>query len=34
LLTRDDAEMEAGLAVLGRLGDVQQLGRFERLRVG
>lgn len=34
LITGDHAEMEAGLAVLERLGDTQQLGRFERLQVG
>ncbi len=34
LLTGDHAEMEAGLQVLERLGDAEQLGRFERLQVG
>lgn len=34
LLTGDHDEMDAGLAVLERLGDSQQLGRFERLQVG
>ena len=34
LLTDDHAEMEAGLRVLERLGDAEQLGRFERLQVG
>src|SRR3984893_11412480 len=34
LLTGDHDEMDAGLAVLERLGDAQQVGRFERLQVG
>lgn len=34
LLTGEDAEMSAGLAVLERVGDAQQIGRFERLQVG
>ncbi len=34
LLTDDRAEMEAGLAVLERLGDGEQIVRFERLQVG
>jgi hypothetical protein len=34
LLTGDHDEMDAGLAVLERLGDTHQLGRFERLQVG
>jgi hypothetical protein len=34
LLTGDHAELEAGLAVLERLGDRLQLGRYERLAVG
>jgi hypothetical protein len=34
LITGDHDEMDAGLAVLERLGDLQQLGRFERLQVG
>ena len=34
LLTGNHEEMEAGLGVLQRLGDLQQLGRFERLQVG
>jgi hypothetical protein len=34
LITGDRAGMEAGLAVLERLGDAQQLARFERLEVG
>jgi class 3 adenylate cyclase len=34
LLIGDDAEMTAGLKVLEQLDDVEQLGRFERLRVG
>jgi class 3 adenylate cyclase len=33
LFTGDHDEMDAGLAVLERLGDIQQLGRFERLQV-
>jgi class 3 adenylate cyclase len=34
LITRDHAEMKAGLQVLERLGDAEQVGRFERLQVG
>jgi len=34
LLTGSQTEMEEGLAVLEKLGDVDQLGRFERLQVG
>ena len=34
LITRDAAEMEAGLAVLDGLGDAEQRMRFERLQVG
>jgi hypothetical protein len=34
LITGDRGEMDAGLAVLQRLGDLQQLSRFERLQVG
>jgi class 3 adenylate cyclase len=34
LITGDHDEMDAGLAVFERLGDMQQLGRFERLQVG
>jgi tetratricopeptide (TPR) repeat protein len=34
LITNDHREMEAGLAVLDRLGDLRQIGRFERLQVG
>ncbi|HET9847024.1 MAG TPA: adenylate/guanylate cyclase domain-containing protein [Candidatus Dormibacteraeota bacterium] len=34
LLTSDDAELKKGLTVLERLGDTEQLGRFERLAVG
>ncbi|HEV2013383.1 MAG TPA: adenylate/guanylate cyclase domain-containing protein [Candidatus Dormibacteraeota bacterium] len=34
LITHDHGEMEAGLAVLARLGDTEQLARFERLQVG
>ena len=34
LITGDHAEMESGLQVLERLGDAEQLGRFERLQVG
>ena len=34
LLRGDDAEMKAGLNVLEQLDDAEQLGRFERLRVG
>ncbi|MDQ6709380.1 MAG: hypothetical protein M3Z11_02365, partial [Candidatus Dormibacteraeota bacterium] len=34
LITGDHQEMDAGLAVFERLGDLQQLGRFERLQVG
>ncbi len=34
LLTGDHAELEAGLAVLERIGDRVQLGRYERLAVG
>jgi class 3 adenylate cyclase len=34
LLTGDEDEMEAGLGVLERIGDTEQVGRFERLRVG
>ena len=34
LITRDAAEMEAGLAVLDGLGDAEQRLRFERLQVG
>ena len=34
LLTGDHDEMDAGLSVLERLGDAQQVGRFERLQVG
>jgi len=34
LITGDHAEMNAGLQVLERLGDVEQVGRFERLQVG
>ncbi|OLE37947.1 MAG: hypothetical protein AUG48_03025 [Actinobacteria bacterium 13_1_20CM_3_68_9] len=34
LLTGDHTELEAGLAVLERLGDRVQLGRYERLAVG
>ena len=34
LLTGDHAELEAGLAVLDRIGDRLQLGRYERLAVG
>jgi hypothetical protein len=33
-MTGDAAEMEAGLAVLERLGDAEQVLRFERLQVG
>jgi class 3 adenylate cyclase len=34
LITGDHAGMDAGLAIFERLGDLQQLGRFERLQVG
>jgi len=34
LITGDAAELTAGLAVLERLGDAEQVGRFERLQVG
>ncbi|TMD42074.1 MAG: hypothetical protein E6I88_05980 [Chloroflexi bacterium] len=34
LITGDRDEMNGGLAVFQRLGDLQQLGRFERLAVG
>jgi hypothetical protein len=34
LLTDHEAEMQAGLAVLERLGDAEQVLRFERLQVG
>jgi class 3 adenylate cyclase len=34
LITGNREEMNAGLAVFQRLGDLQQLGRFERLQVG
>jgi len=34
LLTGDETELEKGLAVLERLGDRLQLGRYERLQVG
>jgi class 3 adenylate cyclase len=34
LITGEHAEMEAGLQVLERLGDAEQVGRFERLQVG
>ena len=34
LLTGDHGEMQAGLAVLERLGDAEQILRFERLQVG
>src|ERR1700726_4887658 len=34
LLTGDHDEMDAGLAVLEKLGDAQQVGRFDRLQVG
>lgn len=34
LMTGDHAEMESGLQVLERLGDAEQVGRFERLQVG
>jgi hypothetical protein len=34
LISGDGAEMKAGLDVLERLGDAEQLGRFERLQVG
>jgi class 3 adenylate cyclase/tetratricopeptide (TPR) repeat protein len=34
LLTGDHGEMQAGLAVLERLGDAEQVSRFERLQVG
>lgn len=34
LITGDHGEMESGIAVLERLGDLQQLARFERLKVG
>jgi hypothetical protein len=34
LMTGDAAEMEAGLTVLERLGDAEQVLRFERLQVG
>jgi class 3 adenylate cyclase/tetratricopeptide (TPR) repeat protein len=34
LITGEHSEMAAGLKILERLGDVEQLGRFERLQVG
>jgi class 3 adenylate cyclase len=34
LITGDDAEMNAGLRVLEGIGDAEQVGRFERLKVG
>jgi hypothetical protein len=34
LLTGDETELEKGLAVLERLGDRLQLGRYERRQVG
>jgi len=34
LMTGDATQMEAGLAVLERLGDAEQILRFERLQVG
>jgi hypothetical protein len=34
LLTGDHAELENGLAVLERLGDRLQVGRYERRQVG
>lgn len=34
LITGDHAEMKAGLDVLERIGDAEQVGRFERLQVG
>jgi class 3 adenylate cyclase len=34
LITGDRAEMQAGLRLLERLGDAEQVGRFERLQVG
>jgi hypothetical protein len=34
LLTGDRKEMAAGLTVLERLGDAEQILRFERLQVG
>ena len=34
LITGDRAELEAGLRVLERLGDADQVARFERLGVG
>jgi class 3 adenylate cyclase len=34
LITGDHGEMESGLQVLERLGDAEQVGRFERLQVG
>jgi hypothetical protein len=34
LMTGDTAEMEAGLSMLERVGDAQQILRFERLQVG
>jgi hypothetical protein len=34
LMTGDTAEMEAGLAMLERVGDAEQILRFERLQVG
>ena len=34
LITRDHAEMKAGVQVLESLGDTEQIGRFERLQVG
>ena len=34
LVTGDQAELDAGLAVLERLGDRLQVGRYERCQVG
>jgi class 3 adenylate cyclase len=34
LITGSDAEMNAGLRVLEGIGDAEQVGRFERLKVG
>ena len=33
-LTGDHAEMRAGIAILEKLGDMEQVGRFEHLQVG